>query len=271
MTPVPSPAAVQPQLLRPARPGTAYRLSDLQQRHRRGDTVFLTDAALQHDGPDDPLLYVAHRNVLAPRSVGGAGWSADLVVYQPGALPGGELIRSTGHWNTPRQLEIFQTLTGTVLMLCAWHAGTGEPELTYQLCPAGTLAVIPFGGWHLTLVLDGPAAVFNFYADLPGPCSVPTPAVAVGGLGPATDHNGKYRRAAPVELTAIRDGTGFKIIGPTGASRWGAALQVWEPAWLRDIVGGDLPGFFQNADHASISVLVDHARRLVPTHRSDPR
>jgi hypothetical protein len=253
--------------LRPTGAGSEYRLSDLLQRHNAGDTVFVTDDVLSYRGGHDPLLYTAHRDVLPPRTACGSDWFADLVEYQPGQLPGGELIRSTGHWNTPTQLEIFQTLVGRVLMLAAWRTGSGEPVLTYQRCDAGELAVIPFGGWHLTLVLDGPAAVFNFYTDLPAETAPPHQA-------PAAGDRGKYRRAAPVELTAVRARDGFAITGSAdGLAVWGAAQSVSEPAWLRDIVAGtSLADFYRNGDGATLAALVGNACRHVPVcHRTDPR
>ena len=253
--------------LRPVGPGSEYRLSDLLQRRAVGDTVFLTHDALRYRGSHDPLLYTAHRDVLAARTACGSDWFADLVEYQPGQLPGGELIRSTGHWNTPTQLEIFQTLTGRVLMLTAWRTNAGEPVVTYQVCAAGELAVIPFGGWHLTLVLDGPAAVFNCYTDLQ-PGSTPLTS------GPAAGDRDKYRRAAPVELTAIRAGHGFTITGSAeGLAVWGTAQRVLESAWLRDIVADTgLPDFYRNADDATLAALISSARRQVPVcHRTDPR
>ncbi|WP_431895587.1 hypothetical protein [Micromonospora haikouensis] len=253
--------------LRPAGPGTEYRLSDLLQRHRAGDSVFVTDDVASYCGAHDPLLYTAHRDVLLPRTACDTNWFADLVEYQPGQLPGGELIRSTGHWNTPTQLEIFQTLTGRVLMLAAWRTNSGEPVLTCQTCDAGEMAVIPFGSWHLTLVLDGPAAVFNFYTDLPAETAPPHQA-------PAAGDRGKYQRAAAVELTAVRAREGFAITGSADSlAVWGAAQPVSEPAWLRDIVAGTgLPDFYRNADSATLAALVAHARRQVPVcHRTDPR
>ena len=267
MTPAASRTVSPPPPLRPNRPGSEYRLSDLLERHRRGDTVFLTDGVIGHGGDHDPVLYTAHRDVLPPRTGCGSDWFADLVEYQPGQLPGEELIRSTGHWNTPSQLEIFQTLTGRVLMLTAWRTSAGEPMLTYQVCPAGTLAVIAFGGWHLTLVLDGPASVFNFYTDLPEHSAHRTSAPAAAGAG-------KYRRAAPVEVTAVRAGPGFVITGSAdGIATWGTAQQVSEPGWLRDIVAeASLPDFYRHADDATLTDLIGQARRHVPAcHRTDPR
>jgi hypothetical protein len=152
-------------------------------------------------------------------------------------------------------------------MLTAWRTSSGEPVVTYQVCASGELTVIPFGGWHLTLVLDGPAAVFNFYTDLP-PGSAPlTPARA------AADRD-KYRRAAPVELTAARAADGFTITGSAeGLAIWGTAQQVLEPAWLRDIVADtSLPDFYRYTDEATLATLIGSARRQVPVcHRTDPR
>ena len=252
--------------------GTEYRLSDLLQRHRAGDAVFVTDDAAGYCGGHDPLLYTAYRDVLQSRTACETDWFADLVEYESGQLPGGELIRSTGHWNTPTQVEIFQTLTGRVLMLSAWRTRSGEPILTRQTCDAGELAVIPFGGWHLTLVLDGPAAVFNFYTDLPAETAPPQQEAP--HQTPAAGDRGKYRRAAPVELTAVRAGDGFAITGPPNSlAVWGAAQPVSEPAWLRDIVAGtSLANLYRNADSATLAALVANARRHVPVcHRTDPR
>jgi hypothetical protein len=272
MTPAMSRTASPLTPLRPAGPGTEYRLSDLLQRHRAGDAVFVTDDVAGYRGGHDPLLYTAHRDVLQPQRACETDWFADLVEYQPGQLPGGELIRSTGHWNTSTQLEIFQTLTGRVLMLSAWRTSSGEPVLTCQTCDAGEMAVIPFGGWHLTLVLNGPAAVFNFYTDLPADPAPPQQAAPP--QAPAAADGGKYRRAAPVELTAVRVGDGFAITGPARSlAVWGAAQPVSEPAWLRDIVAGtSLPDFYRDADSATLAALVANTRRYVPaSHRRDPR
>ena len=187
-------------------PGASRRLSDLIACHRSpGHPVFLTDSALHCAGAGDPVLYTAWRDVLAPRQAAGTDWFADLVVYQPGELPGGELHRSTGHWNSPAQLEVFQTVTGRTLMITAWRDDDGRPLLRYQECGPGDLAAVPFGAWHLTLVLDGPAAVFNLYCDLPG--------AAPAGTGPAaaarhaaSREQDKYQSGPAVEITATRTG-----------------------------------------------------------------
>ncbi|MEU3455281.1 hypothetical protein ABZ671_17045 [Micromonospora sp. NPDC006766] len=243
--------------------GADFRLSDLLARHRDGgNTVFVSDAVLHHGTGDDPLLYIAHRDVLPRRRTFGTDWFADLVEYQPGALPGGELHRSTGHWNTPAQLEVFQTLTGRALVITAWRTAAGQPVLRYQECHAGALAVIPFGGWHLTLVLDGPAAVFNFYAELP----------VAGNPAERVDRDAdKYRRAPAVEVTAVRAGDGFQLTG-AGLAAWGTARQAVEPAWLRQALGAaSLPEFYRTADGSALAALARYAHRHLPTHTPNRR
>ncbi|GAB3066305.1 hypothetical protein [Micromonospora schwarzwaldensis] len=245
----------------PARRGSAsFRLSDLIARHHHGrNTVFVSDAVLGQRGTgDDPVLYTAHRDYLPCRRLLDTDWFADLVEYQPGVLSGGELHRSTGHWNTPTQLEVFQTLTGRTLMITAWRTADGRQTLRYQECPAGSLAAIPFGGWHLTLVLDGPAAVVNFYTDLP---TTRHPAVK------REDANAdKYRRAPAVEVTAILTQDGYQLAGP-GLAAWGPAQKTTEPAWLRRALhGANLADFYRKGDRSKLASLIGHARRRLPAH-----
>ncbi|SCL13093.1 hypothetical protein GA0070616_0126 [Micromonospora nigra] len=243
----------------PEHVGAGFRLSDLLTRHRDGgNAVFLSDAVLHHETRDDPLLYTAHRDVLPRRHVLRTEWCADLVEYQPGVLPGGELHRSTGHWNTPTQLEVFQTLTGRTLMITAWRTAAGQPNLRYQECPADALAVIPFGGWHLTLALDGPAAVFNFYTDLPTAGHEPADRVHLDA--------DKYRRAPAVEITAERAAAGFQLTGAALAT-WGPAQQAVEPTWLRQALdGASLPEFYRTANQSSLAALTRQAHRHLPAH-----
>jgi hypothetical protein len=138
----------------------------------------LADAATARSLLDrgvDPQLYRAYRDVVAPRpkpgqisgvAAGADAWFADLVVYSAATVAGGpELGRSLGHWNTPAQLELFQCLTGRVLMLHTNTDERGRRTLDVQVCVAGDHVVIPFGAWHLTAVLDAPAVVFNIYTD----------------------------------------------------------------------------------------------------------
>jgi hypothetical protein len=251
-------------------PGTTRRLSDLLACHRSpGHPVFLTDTALRHAGTSDPILYTAWRDVLPPRQAAGTDWFADLVVYQPGELPGGELHRSTGHRNSSEQLEVFQTVTGRTLMITAWQDSDGVPVLRYQECGPGGLAAVPFGAWHLTLVLDGPAAVFNLYCDLP---DAGTPAAT--GRHAATREQDKYRSGPAVEITARRTGRGFTLAGSErGLRTWGPGEPAAEPGWLRSVTADEpLPAFFATAVPAALDRLGSQARQSLPAaRRREPR
>lgn len=153
-----------------ARAGITRRLSDLLTgipEDGSATSVYLTEVAAARAAVargENPVLYRAYRDVLAPRAksddhglrmaADGAYWFADLVIYPGGELPGSrELARSIGHWNTAAQLEMFQCLSGRVLILSGKHDATGKPELTYQVCGPGDVAVVEFGAWHLTAEL----------------------------------------------------------------------------------------------------------------------
>lgn len=246
-------------------PGTSRRLSDLLDHHRSpGHPVFLTDGVLRRSGTSDPVLYTAWRDVLSPRPAAGTEWFADLVIYQPGELPGGELYRSTGHWNSPAQLEVFQTMSGRTLMITAWRS-RGERMLRYQECGPGGLAVVPFGAWHLTLVLDGPAAVFNLYCDLPG-ASLADPAATATARRAAGCEQEKYRSGPAVEVTARRAGCGFTLTGSArGLRTWGTGEPAAEPRWLRAVIGDEtLCAFMATAATADLDRLGSQARQHLP-------
>jgi hypothetical protein len=178
---------------------------------------------------------------------------ADLVVYEPGTLPGGEPYRSTGHWNLPGQLEIFQVLTGRVAMLVAGRARTGERYAYVQICPAGASMAVPFDVWHVSYVLDGPAVVFN----------VSTRLRAVG-LAATAD---KYDRGAGVPLTLCRDG-GLAIVGGSGATKpWGIPLGQPRIDWFGELLA---PGQ-SLADlhlHGSPQQLADVVRAAKDAYRA---
>lgn len=263
-------APTKPALLpRTHGPGASRRLSDLLACHRSpGRPVFLTDSVLRHAGTSDPVLYTAWRDILPPRQAAGTEWFADLVVYQPGELPGGELHRSTGHWNSPAQLEVFQTVTGRTLMITAWRDDEGRPLLRYQECGPGGLAAVPFGAWHLTLVLDGPAAVFNLYCDLPG--AGPAAAARHG----AARELDKYQSGPAVEITARRAGRGFTLVGSErGLSTWGPGDPAAEPGWVHAVTAGEpLPAFFATATSAALGRLGSQGRQSLPlARRRGPR
>jgi hypothetical protein len=271
MTTAPPGPAVLP---RTNGPGTSRRLSDLLACYQSpGRPVFLTGSVLRHAGNSDPVLYTAWRDVLPPRQAAGTEWFADLVIYQPGELPGGELNRSTGHWNSPSQLEIFQTASGRTLMITSWRDHDGKPVLRYQECGPGQLAAVPFGAWHLTLVLDGPATVFNLYCDLPGA----GPAHSAGGATArqaATGEQEKYRSGPAVEITARRAGRGFTLTGSErGLRTWGPGQPAGEPGWLRAAIGeAPLPAFFATAAPDTLDRLGGQARQsLAAASRREPR
>jgi hypothetical protein len=243
------------------------RLSDLVNKgDGRGPDVFFADPAAVDaavaDGRD-PQLYSAARDVL-PRRVTKAGsaagsWSADLVVYQDGTLPGGEPFRSTGHWNPADQLEIFQVLSGRVLLLsCLLGEFGDQPNVLFQECRAGDMAVVPFGAWHLTYVLDGPSMVFNIYSG---------PATAGGnGTRPSGAHTAaeKYRsRRGPAEIAVTRSGTGYSFaLSPKWLRTCGEPTRVSSPAWLRSHVApnGMLADLHVSGSDADLEALFASAR-----------
>ncbi|MGA5442387.1 hypothetical protein ACPCKW_23110 [Streptomyces griseoincarnatus] len=246
-------------LLTAAGDGVNRHLSDLLATGANGDPAcYLADPDAARAVDSDPVLYTAHRDILPPTRALGAEWFADLCTYRPGQLPGGELNRSIGHWNTPAQLEVFEVLSGRVLMITAWHDSSGSPVLNWQACGPGDLVAVPFAAWHQTSVLDGPAVVFNIYTDLPGTEQQHTSRHA------AQHAEIKYRSSAPVEITAIRSATGFTLTGsPRGRDHWGCGVQAVEPAWLREAVGSDgLVALHTSGDQ--LSRLVDAARAHLP-------
>lgn len=252
-------------LLNNAGDGMDRHLSDLlAQGTERASACYLADPGAARAARRDPLLYTAHRDILPPKRAHGTEWFADLVVYQPGHLPGGELNRSIGHWNTPAQLEVFEVLSGQVLMITAGYCASGAPVLHWQVCTPGELVAVPFGAWHQTSVLDGPACVFNIYADLPGIPQQHTSRHA------AHHAEVKYRSSAPVEITAIRADIGFALTGSRyGQEHWGAGRQAAEPPWLRETVGaGGLVDLHTSASAERLALLEGAARTHLPQSRA---
>ena len=61
---------------------------------------------------------------------------------------------------------------------------SGRRFANFQVCRPGDTVAVPLGGvWHVSYVLDGPAAVFNISANL-------------NGLVTNSNHDDKYRRGA---------------------------------------------------------------------------
>jgi len=250
------------------------RLSDLiPPPGTAGPDVFLADrdaAEAAVAGGTDPVLYCAWRDVLPPRAStplpqnrgagrnpAGAGpdglaWLTDLVVYQDGTLPGGEPFRSTGHWNPDGQLEVFQVLSGRVLIVAAGTSATGLPYVQYQECAAGDVAVVPLAAWHLTYALDGPAMVFNIYTSQ-----------GSGGARAAAGAS-KYRSGQrPVPVAAIRKGSSFAFTwGTTELAALGEPVAASCPEWLRSFLpqGASLADWCVRAPAGELRELAEAAR-----------
>jgi hypothetical protein len=212
----------------------------------------------------DPVLYRAWRDVLPPRRKTGSRafngdadfWYADLVVYSPGILADGQPTRSTGHWNSPAQLEIFQTLAGITLILTAHrHTDSGADAVEYQVCRPGDLAFIPFGAWHVTFCLDGPAAVFNIYTD---DHQVSGDSSRIHAIDPAS----KYHRDPGPEIAVINTAAGWHVVPTTAAPVLVAKPIAGPPPWVAALLptGSDLAGLFLNGCDADLAAILRHAR-----------
>lgn len=260
-----------------ARGGATRRLSDLLSGiPEDGSTasVHLADVAAARAAVargDNPVLYRAYRDVLPPRAkhhahglTGSASidyWFADLVIYQSGELPGSrELARSVGHWNTAAQLEVFQCLTGRVLMLSSERDPVGRLGLRYQVCGPGDIAVIPFGAWHLTAVLAGPATVFNIYTDAHTLAHRHTSRDAAG-------HDQlKYHSRAAVKVAVIRTGGRIALTGDP-AELWTYPLRVSAPDWARSLLEPEgLAAFYQHAADTELAQFL--AQTLIHGNRT---
>lgn len=266
-----------------SREGTARRLSDLLSGIPEGGSaasVHLADVAAARAAVargDNPILYRTYRDVLPPRAKDGASsdhgllgragtdyWFADLVIYPGGDLPRSrELARSVGHWNTVAQLEVFQCLSGRVLMLYSERDTAGQLGLLYQVCGPGDLAVIPLGAWHLTAVLDGPAAVFNIYAD--------TEPLAHGHTSrdAAQDEDLKYHSRAAVKVAVIHVDESIALTGePAELRSYSPIARSSTPGWARSLVEpAGLARFYQHAPDSELTQLL----RQAVIHAQHPR
>ncbi|MGH3530094.1 MAG: hypothetical protein ACRDS0_18365 [Pseudonocardiaceae bacterium] len=260
--------------------GSARRLSDLLRgipEDGSPPSTHLADAAAARAAVargENSLLYRAYRDVLAPRAKanglgrrGGAPtgyWFADLVIYQGGELPGSrELTRSVGHWNTAAQWEVFQCLSGRVLILSSTRDATGQLGLRYQVCRPGDVAIIPLGAWHLTAVLAGPAAVFNIYTD----ADTLTPGHSSRD---AAQHDQlKYHSRAAAKIAVIRWGAGIALSGePVELGTYSPIRQVSAPDWVRGMLEPEgLAAFYQRAADTELARLL----RQALTHAQQPR
>ncbi|WP_432970250.1 hypothetical protein [Dactylosporangium sp. CA-233914] len=248
--------------------GTPRRVSELFSAGSH--PPYLADSVLTatmcHSG-HDPVMYHAFRHFLPPRDLrsgrhlpadpSGAVTSgpgrllADLVIYQPGELPGDEPFRSTGHWNLPGQLEIFQVLTGRVAMLVAGRNRSAEPFAYVQVCQAGETMAVPFEVWHVSYVLDGPAAVFNV-----------TTMLEAGPVGAGAGVS-KYSRSAPVAITVRREGPDLRCVSTPAAMRiWGEPGEPPRIDWLHGLLsaGQSLADLHLHGTPEQLEAIVQAAR-----------
>lgn len=115
----------------------------------------------------DRILYRSRRNVQNRRVHLPDGepvtWRADEIQYQCGALPSGEAVRSLGHWNPDDQVEIFEVLSGRVVIFVVFPADpTAVSAATYG---PGDVCVLPPGVFHLTYSPWESSTVFNIYNE----------------------------------------------------------------------------------------------------------
>ncbi len=153
----------------------------------------LRDAARQQDR----LLYRSRRNVQIRRVDLPDGesmtWRADEIHYQCGALPSGEAVRSLGHWNPPDQVEVFEVLSGRVVIFVAYPDDPAAVSAaTYG---PGDACVLPPGVFHLTYSPWESSTVFNIYNETSHP----------------TSGDSKYLGAAPPGRALVLDADGWSL------------------------------------------------------------
>lgn len=290
ITPLDIPTArVSPRMLPPSgldllvaastREGRARHLRDLLTGADADGSVYLVspdEVRATINRGIDPQLYLAYRDIAAPRpktsqpidvAEGTHAWFADLVVYTASNLGHGpELGRSLGHWNTPAQVEIFQCLFGRVLMLHTNTDDDGNSTMDYHVCEAGDHVVIPFGAWHLTVVLDAPAAVFNIYTDVADLLTGHTSREAV-------DSDLKYRAAPAPELTIARTASEIAVVGSSHEFTERPLRRGKFPNWAEALLmPSGLAALYRHAPAAELTRLQEHAahfgRRPVPAAAS---
>lgn len=262
--------------------GRARHLSDLLRGVDAG-SVYLADAAAARSLLErgvDPQLYRAYRDVIAPRPkpdqnagvpAGAGAWFADLVVYSAATLADGpELGRSLGHWNTPAQIEVFQCLTGRVLMLHTNTDDHGHRTIEVHVCAAGDHVVIPFGAWHLTAVLDAPAVVFNIYTD-----AAPLPGRHTS-RDAATHADLKYHTTPAPEIAVVRTESGIALTGAAQELAEHAVRSGDPPGWVQRLLEpSGLAELYQHGPDSELARLQEqalrHARHTDPIAGASPR
>ncbi|MEU8652503.1 hypothetical protein [Streptomyces sp. NPDC048737] len=164
----------------------------------------------------DPLLYTAQRDAephrVLPDRAGSLYWRGDLVHYTGGILADGEPVRSIGHWNPLEQLEVFQVVSGRVVLLMG--DDTTPATLSISVYGPGDTAVVPRGWFHLTGAPWGPATVFNIYTDR--------------RHGGGTDVAGKYHARAPLPYLVVMS-DGVPVAEPAAGAPAEAPVLLTEP------------------------------------------
>jgi hypothetical protein len=258
-----------------AREGRARHLRDLLAGADADGSVYLAnpdEARASLNRGIDPQLYLAYRDILAPRhkagqpsdvAEGAGAWFADLVVYTVANLGGSpELGRALGHWNTAAQVEIFQCLSGRVLMLHTNIDDDGNSTMDYHVCRAGDHVVIPFGSWHLTVVLDAPAAVFNIYTDVADLLTGHT-------SRDAAETDLKYRAAPAPELTIARTASTIAVVGSRHELTERPLRRGTAPSWAEALLlPSGLAALYRHAPDAELARLQEHAAHF--GHRRTP-
>lgn len=260
------PSALDLLVAAATRDGRARHLRDLLRGADADGSVYLVDpdeVRAMLDRGIDPQLYLAYRDIAAPRPTTDQPidvtddthtWFADLVVYTAAQLGDSQEVgRSVGHWNTPAQVEIFQCLSGRVLMLHTDVDDDGNSIMNYHVCRAGDHVVIPFGAWHLTVVLDAPAAVFNVYTDVADLLTGHTSREAV-------DSDLKYRAAPAPELTIVRTASEIAVVGSRGELIERPLRRGESPSWAEALlVPSGLAALYRHAPVAELARLQEHA------------
>jgi hypothetical protein len=237
-------------------PGTSeVLLSDLVAR-AADRTVHLSDRdrLAAQSRTSDRLLYTAFRDVDYRQVTGGVGspmtWRGDRVHYTSGLLPTGEPVRSVGHWNPPGQIEIFQVLTGRVLIMVALPS---EPDhLSIAEYREGEMCVVPLNAFHLTYSPWQDSVVYNIYSS--------------GGGWPQPDHSLKYDgEAAPVH-TLVFNGALTEDEHPTVTPEPASLHQAPLTADGLDLPAS-LPSFLADASDEQIRELTAAFEAVSPADK----
>jgi hypothetical protein len=139
------------------------------------------------------------------------------------------------------------------------HTDTGDnggSTVDFHVCEAGDHVVVPFGAWHLTAVLDAPAAVFNIYTDATSLLAGHTSRDA------ATCSELKYHAAPAPEITVVRAESQVALLGSTTAMAERPVRRGALPDWAQVLLEpSGLAAFYQHAPDAELASLQEHALR----------